>query len=168
MISSALRSSPRAASIAMSALFATTITPAAAARPPRIIMSQCSCLNSTSGRRREPARLIYLWGSPTSEMGQKRRFDRRPVTSGLPREADTPSDRQHFSKVPRPEVKNLIRSARGRLQRDDFRCLTILSRNDTEQIRPAPRRGLIASPPISNVPLPRPLQPTLQRRPLGR
>ena len=61
MISSALRSSPRAASVAMSALFSTTTIPPLHTRQ-RIIMSQCSCLNSTSGRRREPARLIYLWG----------------------------------------------------------------------------------------------------------
>ena len=51
-------------------------------------MSQCSCLNSTSGRRREPARLIYLWGSPTSEMGQSRKFCDVRVTSALPLKAD--------------------------------------------------------------------------------
>jgi len=51
-------------------------------------MSQCSCLNSTSGRRRQPARLIYLWGSPTSEMGQSRKFCDVRVTSALPLKAD--------------------------------------------------------------------------------
>jgi hypothetical protein len=39
---------------------------------------------------------------------------------------------RHPKTFTRPEVKNLIRSARRRLQRDDFRCLTILSRKDTE------------------------------------
>jgi hypothetical protein len=37
-------------------------------------------------------------------VGQKRRLDRRPVTSGLPREADIFSTHRHVSKVPNPEV----------------------------------------------------------------
>jgi hypothetical protein len=35
-----------------------------------------------------------------SQMGQKRRFDRRLVTSGLPRLADIFRVRRHVSKVP--------------------------------------------------------------------
>src|SRR6266481_3970369 len=69
MISSAPAIVARAASIAASALFTTTITPAAACPPPGVKVSQCSCLYSASGRHREPARLMYFWGSPTSEMG---------------------------------------------------------------------------------------------------
>src|SRR5258708_20747666 len=69
----------------------------------RIIMSQCSCLNSTSGRRREPARLIYLWGSPTSEMGQSRKFCDVRVTSALPLKADIHRKAWHVAKVPRSE-----------------------------------------------------------------
>jgi hypothetical protein len=39
-----------------------------------------------------------------SEMGHSRRFDRPPVTSGLPRLADILSVRWHVSKVPRHEI----------------------------------------------------------------
>jgi len=39
-----------------------------------------------------------------SEMGQKRRFERRPVTSGLPRSADIRRVRRHVSKVPKSDL----------------------------------------------------------------
>ena len=39
-----------------------------------------------------------------SATGQKRRFDRRPVTSGLPRQADLFRVGRHVSKVPKSEV----------------------------------------------------------------
>jgi hypothetical protein len=39
-----------------------------------------------------------------SQMGQKRRFKRRPITSGLPPTPDILGARQHVSKVPEPEV----------------------------------------------------------------
>jgi hypothetical protein len=39
-----------------------------------------------------------------AELGQKRRFHRRPVTSGLPPQADLFRGRRHVSLVPMPEV----------------------------------------------------------------
>jgi len=36
-------------------------------------------------------------------LGQKRRFDRLPVTSGLPRQTDMISVRRHVSKVAQPD-----------------------------------------------------------------
>ena len=40
-----------------------------------------------------------------SPSGQKRRFDRRPVTSGLPRLTDILGVRWHVSSVPKAEAK---------------------------------------------------------------
>src|ERR1700682_2970946 len=39
--------------------------------------------------------------------GQKRRFDRRPVTSGLPRSADIRRVRRHVSKVPQADYSGI-------------------------------------------------------------
>jgi len=47
-------------------------------------------------------------------MGQKRRFDRRPATSGLPRSADIRRVRRHVSKVPGtdpPALRDRLREA---------------------------------------------------------
>jgi hypothetical protein len=44
-----------------------------------------------------------------SELGQKRRFDRRPVTSGLPRLTDILGVSRHVSNVPISEVIRIIR-----------------------------------------------------------
>jgi hypothetical protein len=44
--------------------------------------------------------------SRMSRVGQKRRFDRLPVTSGLPRQADMLSVRRHVAKVPAAEIKS--------------------------------------------------------------
>jgi hypothetical protein len=41
-----------------------------------------------------------------SLMGQKRRFERRPITSGLPPTPDILSVGRHVSKVPQTEVSN--------------------------------------------------------------
>jgi hypothetical protein len=39
-----------------------------------------------------------------SGLGQTRRFDRAPITSGLPRQADIFRDRRHVSRVPTPDL----------------------------------------------------------------
>ena len=39
-----------------------------------------------------------------SELGQKRRFDNRPVTSGLPPTSDIADSASHVGFVPNPEV----------------------------------------------------------------
>ena len=54
-----------------------------------------------------------------SQMGQKRRFDRASIISGLPRKADIFSVRRHVSKVPQPDscsaaIRSAIRSSRRR------------------------------------------------------
>jgi hypothetical protein len=41
-------------------------------------------------------------------LGQKRRFGRAPITSGLPRPADVFGVRRHVSKVPISEVNYLF------------------------------------------------------------
>jgi hypothetical protein len=43
--------------------------------------------------------------------GQKRRFDRRPVTSGLPQQADIFRVRRHVSKVPQADLAKLLRES---------------------------------------------------------
>jgi hypothetical protein len=49
--------------------------------------------------------------------GQKRRFDNRSITSGLPRSTDTPGGGRHVAKVPLSGVAALIRR-RGRTRTD--------------------------------------------------
>src|SRR3977135_4233127 len=43
-----------------------------------------------------------------SETGQKRRFDRASIISGLPRKADIFSVRRHVSKVPQPYARQAL------------------------------------------------------------
>jgi hypothetical protein len=46
-----------------------------------------------------------------SETGQKRRFDSRPVTSGLPPKADNLRARWHFAFVPEAAIEPDLRLA---------------------------------------------------------
>ena len=48
-----------------------------------------------------------------SEMGQKHRFDRQPLTSGVPRSTDILRVCPHVSKVPMNEPALRERAARG-------------------------------------------------------
>jgi hypothetical protein len=43
-----------------------------------------------------------------SGLGQKRRFGRAPITSGLPRQADVFIVRRHVSKVPTTDVRYIV------------------------------------------------------------
>jgi len=55
-----------------------------------------NCCRKSSNRRLAP---VVATGEPAG-VGQKRRFDHRPVASGLPRQTDVFRDRQHVSNVP--------------------------------------------------------------------
>jgi hypothetical protein len=63
-----------------------------------------------------PRRQVTRFGEllPISEMGQKHRFDRPPVTSGLPQSTDILSACRHVLKVPPiTEVAALIRAPKS-------------------------------------------------------
>jgi hypothetical protein len=59
-----------------------------------------------------------------SELGQKRRFDRRSVTSGLPRSTDIRKVRRHVSNVPSAEERGLLGTAERALPLPVF-CFTL-------------------------------------------
>jgi len=60
----------------------------------------------------EPSRTSLM-----AYVGRQRRFDLRPVTSGLPRRTDILRVRRHVSKVPMHEVAALQPAARGQESR---------------------------------------------------
>ena len=73
-------------------------------------MSACNTADQISNcDQRNRLMLFFLRSSnrepPMSELGQKRRFDRRPVTSGLPRSTDILRVRRHVSNGPTTDPK---------------------------------------------------------------
>ena len=72
-----------------------------------IIGSALACTDVARPRVQTPqikAQLAALGVEQTSQVGQKRRSDRRPPTSGLPRQEDILRGSRHVSKVPFAEV----------------------------------------------------------------
>jgi len=61
------------------------------------IRARCELVGRSQLR---PEELTFKRKTGRSESGQKRRFECRPVTSGLPRSADIRRVRRHVSKVP--------------------------------------------------------------------
>src|SRR5258708_2817777 len=72
-------------------------------------MAMFLSIGSPSGRPPHPTTLGFRCASqqgwlPMSESGQKRRFDPRPVTSGLSRLADVLGVCRHVSNVPKGDI----------------------------------------------------------------
>jgi hypothetical protein len=98
----------------------------------------------------------HLHGAGIRKPSHERRFDRSPTTSGPPRGNGHSQDRSACLKRAKTGIDQFVGVCSG------------MTPNDRAQIRPRRAAQSDRITPISNVPLPRPLQPTLQRRPLGR